>query len=94
MTIMDFAVYEIVNYLEKLYPIEIQKFNKIRALRARFSQLPEIISYENSQRAVTSICPVQYFNEFKEGKQKNNKLNSSVSSTNSKDSSQHGMDLE
>jgi hypothetical protein len=42
---MDFAVYEIVNYLEKLYPLEIQKFTRIRAVRARVSQLPEIAGY-------------------------------------------------
>lgn len=35
-------------------------------LRCRFSTLPEIRNYENSNRAVREYCPVRYFSKFLE----------------------------
>jgi hypothetical protein len=45
LTILDFAVYEVVNHLEKIFPDEIGKLKKLQALRERFRKIPEIEIY-------------------------------------------------
>lgn len=50
------------------FPDEIAGFPKLIALRDRVGNLPEIYSYEHSERAVRELSPVKYFNRFKEEK--------------------------
>ena len=53
LTILDFAIYEIVNYFRLLFPKETSKFVKLGKLRDRVALIEEISEYEVSMRAVT-----------------------------------------
>jgi glutathione S-transferase len=45
LTLLDFAIYEIVNYFRLLFPHQTVKFTKLAALRDRVAALPEIEEY-------------------------------------------------
>ena len=53
LTILDFAIYEIVNYFRLLFPREASKFVKLGKLRERVAAIEEVEQYEGSMRAVT-----------------------------------------
>lgn len=53
LTILDFAIYEIVNYFRLLFPQETSKFLKLGKLRERVAAIQEVQNYEQSHRAVT-----------------------------------------
>ena len=46
------------------FPDEIAGFPKLIAVRERVGNLPEIYSYDHSERAVRELSPVMYFNWF------------------------------
>ena len=73
LTILDFHIYEIVNYFTLLFPNEIVKFTKLRQIRDRVAALPEIKRYEESAYAVTEFCPIKYFKNYKEKKMSQSK---------------------
>lgn len=45
LTVLDFSIYEIVNYFRLLFPNEIAKFTKLTQIRDRVAALPEISAY-------------------------------------------------
>ena len=53
LTILDFAIYEIVNYFRLLFPKETSKFVKLGKLRERVAAIEEVQQYEGSVRAVS-----------------------------------------
>lgn len=53
LTILDFHIYEIVNYFTLLFLTEIVKFTKLRQIRDRVAALPEIKKYEESAHVVS-----------------------------------------
>ena len=65
LTILDFLLYEIVNYCEKLFPQKIFKFPNLIQIRNSVLKIPKILEYEKSLRAVRDYCPLRYFNRFK-----------------------------
>lgn len=79
-------VYEICNQLERIFPQETVKFQKLRALRDKVGLIPEIVAYEKSERAVKEYCPVRYFASFREERIKKSRGSSRGSSTNSRSS--------
>ena len=68
LTVLDFSIYEIINYFRLLFPHETSRFTKLAQIRDRVAALPEIQAYENSHRAVVEFCPIKYFKKFKEDK--------------------------
>lgn len=78
VTVMDFVIYELMNLISVMFPKELNKLYRLKALRNRVSCIPEIRGYENSERAVLEFSPVEYFRRFKEEKLKNSK-NGSIS---------------
>ena len=66
LSLMDFAIYEIMNHMERIYPDHMGSLPKLLALRSRLAALPAIAAYEQSPRAVTEFCPVKYFSQFVE----------------------------
>ena len=45
LTILDFAIYEIVNYFRLLFPHETSKFVKLGKLRERVASIGEVREY-------------------------------------------------
>ena len=70
LTVLDFFIYEIMNYFHLLFPKEMAKFPKLNQIQERVAALPQIEDYENSHRKVTEYCPNRYFRKFKESKLK------------------------
>lgn len=66
-------MYELMNLISVMFLKVLNKFDRLKALRNRFSCIPEIKEYESSQRAVLEFSPVEYFRRFKEEKLKNSK---------------------
>lgn len=90
LTVFDFCIYEIINHFRHIYSPGLAKLPKLVALRDRVAEIPEIKAYESSGRAVTELCPIKFFNKFKE--EKINACKSASSSSMSKNG--EGMDLE
>lgn len=44
-----------------IFPEVLPQFIKLKSLRDRVAELPEIKEYEVSPRAVTSHCPIAFF---------------------------------
>lgn len=70
LTILDFYIYEIVNYFGQLLPKEMKKYPKLVQLRNLIRSLPKIKEYEESDRKVAEYCPIRYFRNFKEEKKR------------------------
>ena len=68
LTVMDFALYETMNYFSRLFPNKVDRFPKLIKLQQRVAEIPEVSSYEESERAVVEFCPLKYFKRFKEEK--------------------------
>jgi|JI6StandDraft_1071083.scaffolds.fasta_scaffold1173431_1 hypothetical protein len=68
LTVLDFSIYEIVNYFRLLFPTEINKFVKLTQIRDRVGSLPAIKRYEESEKGVCEYCPIRFFKSFKEEK--------------------------
>jgi hypothetical protein len=45
LSLMDFAIYEIMNHMERIYPNHMGQFPKLLALRSRLGALPAIAAY-------------------------------------------------
>lgn len=52
ITIVDFFVYELFNLCETMFPNEVVKFKKLKALRNRVGAIKQIHDYETSDRAI------------------------------------------
>ena len=66
LTVFDFAIYEIINHFKCICPNLLTKVPKLMRLRDRVGEIHQIKAYEASSRAVTEICPIRFFNKFKE----------------------------
>lgn len=51
-SLIDLSMYELVRYMELIFPGELAHFPKIKAIEQRVSMIPEIKQYEESERAV------------------------------------------
>ena len=65
LTIIDFLIYEVMNYMRLLFPNEMAKYPKLELLRKKVGEIPEIETFEGSERTVKEFCPVRYFKRFK-----------------------------
>lgn len=57
LTVIDFSIYELVRYMEWMYPGKMKVFESLCSIKAKFSILPEIKAYESSAESVKEMSP-------------------------------------
>ena len=62
MTIVDFYIYDLW-YFFKLANLEVYlpEFPKLGRIYNSMSTIPELIAYEQSQKAIKNICPAGFY---------------------------------
>lgn len=61
ITVMDFVIYELINHVALMFPDAMGRLKKLKRLRDRVAEIPEIKEYESSSRAVSDYCPITFF---------------------------------
>jgi hypothetical protein len=65
LTIIDFSIYELVRYIEMLFPGKTTPLVRLNYIKNRIYELPEIKAYENSPRVITEMDPSTLLKKFK-----------------------------
>jgi len=67
-TLIDLSMYELVRYMDLIFPGEMVKFPKILSIMEKVAELPQIKEYELSPRAVRETDPTTLLEELKRSK--------------------------
>ena len=65
VTIIDFVIYEMLGQMEENFKEKLEPLVRLKAIRERVSNIPEIYNYEKSDRRVKMVNPGDYLNQFK-----------------------------
>ena len=68
LTIIDFSIYELVRYMELIFPGKLKEFPKILRIKEMISDLPEIRAYEESPRCISETDPTSLLAELNKTK--------------------------
>lgn len=63
---IDFYFYEIIILLRSVFKEKVNVYPKLNLIYESVLNIPEIKAYEESQRAVKNLCPVQFCSQWKE----------------------------
>lgn len=65
LSLFDFSVYELVHYIDLVFPRRIKEFQKLMQIENRVRDLPEIKRYENSPHAIKTFLPTDLLKKSK-----------------------------
>jgi len=57
LTLIDFSVYELVRYMDWMFPDKMKVFSNLCRIKSRVEALPEIKAYESSKDSVSEMSP-------------------------------------
>ena len=66
LSIIDFSIYELVRYMEMLFPHKEECLPKLKLIEREVANLPSIREYENSRRAIKEMDPSVLLKRFRE----------------------------
>lgn len=68
LSLFDFSIYELVHYVDIVFPHRIKEFQKLLRVETRIRDLPEIKKYESSPNAIKVYLPTDILKKSKPDK--------------------------
>ena len=65
LSIIDFSIYELMRYMDMLFPGKTEVFTKMTRIKNMIYDIPQIKAYENSSRAIVEMDPSTLMKKFK-----------------------------
>lgn len=65
LSVFDFSIYELVHYIDLVFPHRIKEFQRLIRVENRVRDLPEIKRYENSPQAIKAFLPTDLLKKSK-----------------------------
>lgn len=61
LSLFDFSIYELVHYIDIVFPHRIKEFQKLLRVETKIRELPEIKKYESAPYAIKTFLPPDPF---------------------------------
>lgn len=66
LTLIDFYIYELVYVIMLIDKDKMLEFPNLLSIYYHMREISQIRNYEDSEKAITDICPVEFFQKWKE----------------------------